>query len=95
MRVAIKIMENLPLSYISLSKKNLQHNFEVFRAVAKPGTQFAFAVKGNAYGHGLSEIVGMAEECADYFFINSIEELRIVRAVSKKSVFLFGYVQPS
>ena len=86
-------MENPPLSFIELSKKNLQHNFEVLRSVAKPDTQFAFAIKGNAYGHGLSEIAGMAEGCADYFFINSIEELRILRSVSKKTAFLFGYVQ--
>lgn len=85
-------MEHTPLSYIELSQKNLEHNFSVFRSLAKPGTEFAFAVKGNAYGHGLSEIVTMAENCVDYFFINSIEELRIVRAHSKKTTFLFGYV---
>ncbi len=87
-------MENLPLSYIELSAQNLEHNLAVFRGIAKPGTKIAFAVKGNAYGHGLSEIVRMAEPHTDYFLVNSIEELRTLRAVSKTPTFILGYVAP-
>jgi alanine racemase len=86
---------DFPLSYIELSAKNLEHNLGVFRSVAKSGTRFAFAVKGNAYGHGLSEIVQMAEAHTDYFLVNSIEELRTLREVSKKPTFILGYVAPA
>ena len=83
------------LSYIELSAKNLEHNLGVFRSVAKQGTRFAFAVKGNAYGHGLSEIVRMAEDHTDHFLVNSIEELRTLRGVSQKPTFILGYVLPA
>ncbi len=87
-------MEN-PLSFVELSAKNLEHNLELFRGLAKQGTRFAFAVKGNAYGHGLAEIVRMADAHADYFLVNSVEELHTLRSISKKPTFLLGYVAPS
>ncbi len=83
------------LSYIELSSSNLEHNLKALRSLSKEGTQFAFAVKGNAYGHGQNQIVQMAEEHVDYFIVNSIEELRLLRSVSTKPTFLLGYVMPS
>ncbi len=88
-------MEDRPLSYIELSVKNLEHNLALFRGIAKPGTRLAFAVKGNAYGHGLAQIASMADGLTDYFLVNSIEELRMLRAVSQKPAFVLGYVAPS
>lgn len=85
-------MQSLPLSYIELSAENLAHNLTSLRSLSKAGTKLAFAVKGNAYGHGLAEVATMAEPYVDYFFVNSIEELRMLRSVSSKPTFLFGYV---
>lgn len=87
--------EKLPLSYVELSRKNLEHNLLSLRAVARPGTKFALAIKGNAYGHGQNEIAKMAEKFADYFLVNSLEELRLLRKVSKKPCLVLGYVAPS
>ena len=84
--------QNNPISYIELSKENLAHNFSVFRKLVNKKTKIAFAVKGNAYGHGQNEIVKIAEKYVDYFFVNSLLELKILRKVSKKPTFLFGYV---
>lgn len=85
----------LPLSYVELSKKSIEHNLRSVRAVAKPGVRFALAIKGNAYGHGQNEIAKLAERFADYFLVNSLEELRLLRVVSKKPCFVLGYVAPS
>jgi alanine racemase len=82
----------MALSFIELNKKNLVHNLKLFRGIAKRGTQFALAIKGNAYGHGQNEIAKIAEPYADYFLLNSIEELRLLRKVSKKPVLLLGPV---
>ncbi len=84
---------NLPLSYIELSKENLIHNIKQFRNLAKKGTKFSVAIKGNAYGHGQNEIAKVLEPYVDYFQINSIEELSLLRKVSKKKVLLLGYVK--
>ncbi len=85
-------MSELPLSYIELSQENLAHNLTSLRSLAKAETKLAFAVKGNAYGHSLGEIVSSAESLVDSIFVNSIEELRAVRIVSNKETFVFGYV---
>lgn len=84
----------MSLSYIELNKRNLIHNIKTLRAVAKKGTHFAFAIKGNAYGHGQNEIVQILEPYTDYFIVNSIEELTLLRKVSKKKTLVLGYVTP-
>lgn len=53
------------------------------------------AIKGNAYGHGQNEIAKILEPYVDYFQVNSVEELELLRKVSKKKVLLLGYVQKS
>ena len=84
---------NKPFSYIELSRENLIHNISEFRKLLKKGTEIAFAIKGNAYGHGQNEIAKIAEPYVDYFFVNSLLELKLLRKVSKKKTFLFGYVE--
>ena len=80
------------LSCVEISKNNLVHNIRSLRAVAKAGTKIAVAVKGNAYGHGLSEVVKISEKHVDYFIVNSIEELRAVRNISHTPTLVLGYV---
>ncbi len=84
-----------PLAYIELSEKNLIHNIRQFKNLAKKGTKFSVAIKGNAYGHGQNEMARMLEPHADYFQVNSMEELKLLRKVSRKKTFLFGYVPKS
>lgn len=89
------MIKKLPLSYIELSRKNLEHNLKSLRSITKPGTKIAFAIKGNAYGHGQNEIVKIAEKHCEYFVVNSFEELQLLREVSKKPTFVLGYVSTS
>ncbi|MCC7160787.1 alanine racemase [Candidatus Nomurabacteria bacterium] len=84
---------NLPLSYIELSKKNLIHNIKMFKSLAKKGTRFSVAIKGNAYGHGQNEIAQILELYVDYFQVNSVVELELLRKVSHKKTLVLGYVQ--
>ena len=86
-------MKNLSLSYIELSKKNLIHNIRQFKTLTKKGTKIAVALKGNAYGHGQNEVAKILELYVDYFIVNSVEELQLLRKVSKKKTFILGYVQ--
>ncbi|MFA6257414.1 MAG: alanine racemase [Candidatus Paceibacterota bacterium] len=86
---------NLSLSYIELSKKNLVHNIKQFKNLAKKGTKFSIAIKGNAYGHGQNEIVQILEPYMDYFQVDSFEELKLLRKVSKKETLVLGYIQRS
>jgi len=86
-------MKNLPLSHLELSKENLICNFKQFKDLAKKGTKFSVAVKGNAYGHGLEEVVKILKPYVDYFQVNSIEELKSLRKITNIKILLLGYIQ--
>lgn len=83
----------LPLAYIELSKKNLVYNIKKFKNLAKKGTKFSAVVKGNAYGHGQNEVAKIVEPYVDYFQVNSVSELELLRRISKKKTLVLGYVQ--
>lgn len=82
-----------PLSYIEISKANLEHNIGEFRKRLPQGTTLVAVVKANAYGHGLKEIVSIAEPIVDAFQVDDIEELRALRAFTAKPAYVFGYVR--
>jgi len=86
------MQKNIPLSYIELSKKNLIHNIKELKNLSKKGTKIVSMIKANAYGHGQNEIAKILEPYANYFGINSINELEILRKVTKKKTFVLGYV---
>ncbi|MEI7709591.1 MAG: alanine racemase [bacterium] len=87
--------KNPSLSFIELSKENLVHNIKQFRSLAKKGTKISVAIKGNAYGHGQNHIAKILDPYVDYFQIDSIAELELLRKVSVKKTFLMGYVKKS
>ena len=84
--------KNTPLVYLEISRKNLIHNFKALKKLTKKGTKVAVAIKGNAYGHGQNIVAKILDLHVDYFFVNSVEELELLRKVSKKRTFVLGYV---
>jgi alanine racemase len=82
-----------PLSSIELSKNNLVFNIRQFKKLAKSGTKFAIVIKGNAYGHGQNEIAKIVAPYADYFQLDGIEELELLRKITQKEVLMLGYVK--
>ncbi len=80
------------LSYIEISKKNLMHNIKQFRAVLGKKTKISAVVKTNAYGYGDKEVVRILAPYADYFQVNSVEELERIRPLTKKPILVLGYV---
>jgi alanine racemase len=89
------MLQNKPISYIEISKKNLLHNFRALKKITHLGTEIAAVIKSNAYGHGQDEVAKILEPHADYFQVNSVAELELLRKVSRKKTFLLGYVQKS
>ena len=89
------VKNNLYLYRVEISKKNLIHNIKQFKGLVKNKIKFSVAIKGNAYGHGQNEVAKILEPYVDYFQINSISELELLRKVSRKSTFLLGYVAKS
>jgi alanine racemase len=52
----------LHTSYIEISKSAYSKNIEFLRSDIGPKTEISVVVKGNAYGHGIENIVPIAEE---------------------------------
>ncbi len=88
-------MKKSPLSYIEISKANLIHNIKQFRSLVNKNTKIVSVIKSNAYGHGDQIVAKILNPYTDYFQVNSIEELERVRAVTKKPILVFGYLNES
>lgn len=82
----------MSLSFIELSAKNLHQNIQFFRDTLSPQTKIAVVVKANAYGHGQNDVVKIIEKDVDYFQVDDLQELELLRKVSHKPTFVFGYV---
>jgi len=87
-----KYMSNLSLSYIEISRENLIHNIKQFRSLVKSKTEIAVVVKANAYGCGDKDVVKIIAPYTDYFQVDDIEELERIRKITKKPIFVFGYL---
>lgn len=80
------------LSYIEISKENLVHNFKMAKSLVRPEVEIVAVIKANAYGHGQNVVAKILEKEADYFQVDDTEELKLLRQVSRKPTFVFGYV---
>ncbi|MEN9328126.1 MAG: hypothetical protein RI947_934 [Candidatus Parcubacteria bacterium] len=80
------------LSYIEINKHNILHNIHVLTSQVSRRTLIMSVVKGNAYGHGLQEVVSILEGSTDRFGIISIEDLRALRKITHKPALLLGYI---
>lgn len=80
------------LSYIEISKENLLHNFNLLKSLVREDVKTIAVIKANAYGHGQNEVAQCLEETADYFQLDDLQELRLLRKVSQKPVLVLGYV---
>lgn len=62
-------------SYIELDRKALEINIKFLRSNASDELRISSVIKGNAYGHGISNYIPMAEACGiDHFSVFSADE---------------------
>ena len=62
-------------SYIELDKSSLQKNIIYLKSLAKQPVKYSSVIKGNAYGHGISNFIPMAEDCGvNHFSVFSANE---------------------
>ena len=85
-------MENLDpfhTSSISLSKSALKNNLQFLRNKVCNGAPLSIVVKGNAYGHGIEQIITLAQACGvNRFSVFSAYEAYRVMQVKKGSIHL-------
>ncbi|MBI1343396.1 MAG: alanine racemase [Terrimonas sp.] len=83
-------------SVIEISKSALQTNLKFLKQRTGPHVKFCSVVKGNAYGHGLSEFVNLSMECGvGYFAVYAADEAyRIVQSIkTPPEIYIMGMVE--
>ena len=79
-------------THIEISSRNLVHNLAEFEKITHK--KIMLAVKANAYGHGLKEIVSITRElpAVTYYAVDTVEEALTVRhGDSKKQILVIGW----
>lgn len=82
-------------SQIEISRQAFVSNIRYLQQVIGPGVRFSSVIKGNAYGHGIENIVPMAEEAGiDHFSVFSANEALAACRVKmpKSGVMIMGYL---
>lgn len=83
-------------SCIEISRSALENNLKFLNQRIGPNAKFCSVVKGNAYGHGITEFVKLSMECGvNYFAVYSADEAyQIVKYVKKRpAIYIMGYVE--
>ena len=82
-------------SYIELSKSAMRNNIAYVRSRLPEDTILTAVCKGNAYGHGIEQVVEMAEANGIRHFavFSSSEARRVQNTIRKKStIMIIGYI---
>lgn len=85
-------------SVIELSKSALENNFRFLREYYGEDVRISSVVKANAYGHGISHFVSIAESCGiDHFSVFSLDEAVQVRSALRNhaDVMVMGWIDPA
>jgi alanine racemase len=80
------------LSEVQISSERLIANFQALKTIVRPCVKVAAVVKGNAYGHGLKEVVQVLGELPDAYQVDDLEELESLRQLTDRRALVFGYI---
>lgn len=90
-------MKSLQSSRIVLSESALRQNILFLKSRLKPGVRFSSVIKGNAYGHGISSFIPMAERSGvKHFSVFSADEAEGVlkfRSWPETDVMIMGMIR--
>lgn len=79
-------------THIEISAQNLIHNLKEFEKLTD--RKIMLAVKANAYGHGLKEVISITQELSsiDYYAVDTLEEALTVKSIdNKKKILVIGW----
>lgn len=84
-------------SYIELDLAALENNLDFLKSNAKNGVRISSVIKGNAYGHGISNYLPIAERCGiNHFSVFSADEAagaRKFRTNSSTDIMIMGMIR--
>lgn len=90
---------SLQPSCIVLDSGALAHNIEFLRSIGSKEVKISSVIKGNAYGHGISKFLPLAEQNGvDHFSVFSADEARIAlksRTKPQTEIMIMGMIRDS
>ena len=70
----------MELSWVEISAQNLIHNYQEFKNLVGNNVTLAPVIKGNAYGHGLTQVAKIFTDAgAEYLCVNTLDEVIKIR----------------
>ena len=86
-------------TWVEVSKSALLNNLKGLKGLLSPGTALMFVVKANGYGHGLSQVAGIAEtedSPVDTYGVHLPEDGVFLRREGiTKDIYVLGYANES
>lgn len=82
-------------SHIELDEAQMFRNVEFIRSLLREDTEISAVIKGNAYGHGIKQIVPMAERAGiRHFSVYGVEEATAFQRAARpeSALMIMGYV---
>lgn len=97
--MAVPVPDSLEPSYIELSVSALKQNIAFLKGRLKAGVKMSSVIKGNAYGHGISAFIPIAEKCGmNHFSVFSANEAHGVlkfRSDESTQIMIMGMIRDS
>lgn len=72
-------------SWIELDAASLRANVELFRSFARGSPQLGAVLKGNAYGHGLDELLPVTHPLVDVIYVIAADDALRVRELERQA----------
>ncbi len=82
-------------SFIELDERQLHENVDFIRTLIPESTALSAVIKGNAYGHGIAQMVPMAERAGiEHFSVYGVEEAKRFQEASSRDsqLMIMGYI---
>lgn len=64
----------------------------MMKSLVASDVEMISVVKANAYGHGQNEVAGILEPVTDYFQVDDLAELKLLRKITQKPILVLGYI---
>jgi alanine racemase len=79
------------MTWVEIDGAAYKHNLDEFRKLIGSQTTLMAVLKGNAYGHGMSDLAPLAARWADVIGVNSVEEaLDLLEMNLQCSIYILG-----
>lgn len=86
----------MSLSWLEINQNNLHYNLSQFKKLA-PRAEIWPVIKGNAYGHGLIEVLNILESDTNAtggYMVANLSEALVVSAIATKPIMVLSYFEP-